>query len=408
MFEATTYRRCLVARMTTVGLALLLASKASALDDGLARTPPMGWNSWNRFQLNINEALIRSVVDAIVANGMKAAGYQYVIIDAGWKGEVRDASGRLTVDAKKFPSGIKALADYVHGRGLKVGVYTDAGAWDCVAGTPGSKGHEAIDAATFAEWGIDFVKEDWCNTEGMNAREAYTKMHKAIAATRRPMVFSICEWGDSKPWEWGAEIAHMWRTTGDNKDCWDCGRETAARPGGFPRGWTLILDAQPRLQKYAGPGHWNDADMLEVGMPGLTVDESRAHFSLWCILASPLIAGCDVRTMGPQIAEIHLNREVIAVDQDPLGIQGTRVSKVGDAEVWAKRLQDGSQAVVLFNRSKRAMEIEASFEALKLPVSGEYQVRNLWLKKDVGRFRDKYRTRVPSHGVEMLRVTPPA
>jgi len=220
------------------------------------------------------------------------------------------------------------------------------------------------------------------------------------------MVFSVCEWGDNKPWEWGANLAHMWRTTGDNKACWDCGQDTATKPGGYPRGWTLILDAQPLLQKYSGPGHWNDADILEVGMRGLTTDESRAHFSLWCILASPLMAGCDVRTMSPEIAEIHLNREVIAVDQDPVGIQGTRVSKDGDAEVWAKPLQDGSQAVVLFNRSKREMGIKASFADLKLPVNTKCKVRDLWLKKDVGTFRDAYRAKVRSHGVVMVKVTP--
>ena len=167
----------------------------------------MGWNSWNRFQLNINEALIRSVTEAIATNGMKEAGYRYVVIDAGWKGKVRDGFGRLTVDSTKFPSGIKALADYVHSKGLKFGVYTDAGAHDCVAGTPGSKGHEAMDAATFADWGVDFVKEDWCNTEGMNAQEAYGRMHEAMVATRRSMVFSMCEWGDNRPWEWGAKVA---------------------------------------------------------------------------------------------------------------------------------------------------------------------------------------------------------
>ena len=290
-----------------LGLVLSLAGQACALDDGLAPTPPMGWNSWNGFQLSINEALVRSTADAMVTNGMKAAGYQYLIVDAGWKARHRDSANRLAADPGKFPSGMKSLADYVHSAGLKFGLYTDAGATDCVAGTPGSKGLEALDAATFAEWGVNYLKEDWCNTEGLNAKEAYTRMHDALAATGRPIVFSVCEWGDNQPWLWAGAIAHLWRTTGDIKDCWDCGQETMRKPGGYPRGWSLILDAQPPLQAYAGPGRWNDPDMLVVGLHGLTTEEARAHFSLWCILAAPLICGCDVTRMSQEVADILLN-----------------------------------------------------------------------------------------------------
>ena len=233
--------------LTVLAMLLFCRGAAPALDNGLARTPPMGWNSWNAFGLKMNEAMIRSTADAMVSSGLKSAGYEYIIVDAGWKAKSRDAAGRLRADAEKFPSGMKALADYVHSKGLKFGIYTDAGSEDCVSGAPGSRGFEEMDAASFAEWGVDYVKEDWCNTTGVNAREAYTKMSQAILKTGRPMVFSICEWGDNQPWEWAAPVANLWRTTGDGKDCWDCGRETMNKPGGYPRGWVLILDAQPPL-----------------------------------------------------------------------------------------------------------------------------------------------------------------
>src|SRR5208283_1464296 len=304
-------RQCILG---TIVLLIALAASAPALENGLARTPPMGWNSWNNFELDINEQLIRSTADAMVNNGMKDAGYQYVIVDAGWKSKERTPDGKLAADARKFPSGMKSLADYIHARGLKFGIYTDAGSEDCGGAGPGSSGHEAVDAVTFAEWGVDYVKEDWCKSDGLDAKIVYTKMSKALQSTGRPMVFSMCEWGDNQPWIWASEVANLWRTTGDNKNCWDCGRDTMNKPGGYPRGWTLILDAQPALQRYAGPGHWNDPDMLQVGRPGLSLEESRAHFSLWAILAAPLIAGNDLRNVSPEVAGILLNKEVIAVD----------------------------------------------------------------------------------------------
>ena len=390
-----------------VALAIFFSfCRAWALDDGLARTPPMGWNSWNHYQLKINESIIRSTADALSTNGMKAAGYQYIIMDAGWKAKERDAQHRLAADPTNFPSGMRALADYVHGKGLKFGLYTDAGARDCVAGTPGSKGFEAMDATTFAEWGIDYLKEDWCNTEGMNAKEAYTLMHNALTKTGRPMVFSVCEWGENQPWNWAPTIAHLWRTTGDIKDCWDCGQDTMSKPGGYPRGWTLILDAQPPLKAYAGPGHWNDPDMLVVGLPGLSLEEARAHFSLWCILAAPLICGCEVTHMSPEIANILLNPEVIAVDQDALGIQGNRVNKEGTAEIWTKPLHDGSQAVVFFNRGDQKALITASFAAQGVSKNSRIRIRDLWRRTDVGTFTNTYSATVGSRAVVMLRATP--
>jgi alpha-galactosidase len=387
-------------------LVLLCSERALALNDGLARTPPMGWNSWNAFQTKINERLIRSMVDAVAGNGMKAAGYQYVIVDAGWKAPRRDAGGRLAADPNRFPSGIPALADYVHSKGLRFGLYTDAGTQDCVAGTPGSHGFETLDAATFAEWGVDYLKEDWCHTEGLDARKAYTKMHDAIVDTGHPMVFSVCEWGDNRPWEWAPKIAHLWRTTGDIMAAWDAGRETMNKPGGYPRGWTLILDAQPRLKSHAGPGHWNDPDMLVVGLPGLSLDEARAHFSLWSILAAPLICGCDVTRMTSETASILLNTEVIAVDQDALGIQGDRVVKKNTSEIWARPLQDGSLAVVLFNRGENADQVEAQLQDMQLDSKHSFTVRDLWQRKDLGEFSGSFIAQIPGRGAVMAKVSP--
>jgi len=388
-------------------LATVLAGRiALSLDNGLARTPPMGWNSWNAFETNVDEKLIKETADAIVTTGMKDAGYTYVGVDAGWKAKRRAMDGNLMADPARFPSGMKSLADYIHEKGLKFGLYTDAGTEDCVSGAPGSRGFEEKDAAQFAVWGVDFIKEDWCHSEGLNAKQAYTKMSKAILATGRPMIFSLCEWGDNQPWLWAPDVGHMWRTTGDNKDCWDCGRDTASKPGGYPRGWTLILDAQPALHSYSGPGHWNDPDMLEVGNGGMTTSESKAHFSLWALLAAPLIAGNDVRTMSAHTKEILLNREVIAIDQDPLGQQGRQIWKKDNLEVWSRPVSDGSRAVVLFNRSKNVAQIAVTWEQIGYPGHLKAKVRDLWQHKDVGYFSNSYSAKVDSHGVVMVKVTP--
>ena len=368
----------------------------------------MGWNSWASYELKIDEGLIRATADAMVSTGMKGAGYQYIIVDAGWKAKNRDAEGRLRADPDKFPSGMKALADYVHSKGLKFGLYTDAGTEDCVSGAPGSRGFEEKDASSFTEWGVDYMKEDWCNTAGMSAQDAYAKMSRAILATGRPMVFSICEWGDNQPWAWAAPVANLWRTTGDSKDCWECGQETMNKPGGYPRGWVLILDAQQRLASFAGPGHWNDPDMLQVGQRGLTVEESRAHFSLWAILAAPLIATNDLRSMTPEIRDILLNREVIAVDQDSAGIQGTRLRVEGHSEVWMRPLSDGSRAVVLFNRGKSAATVRVRWADIGRKPSDALPVRDLWKHENLGNSKGGYSALVPAHGVVMIRVGSPA
>ncbi len=365
--------------------------------NGLAMTPPMGWNSWNRFGCAIDEAAVRRVTDAIAANGMRDAGYAYVVIDDCWHG-ARDANGVITEDRTKFPSGIKALADYVHAKGLKFGIYSDAGRLTC-GGKPGSQGHEYQDAKTYAEWGVDYLKYDWCSTGSRNAEEAYALMADALKATGRPILLSLCEWGQNRPWLWAANIGNMWRTTGDITDKWS-GKH------GYSYGVLDIVDRNEPLWPFAGPGHWNDPDMLEVGNGGLTDDEYRAHFSLWAMMAAPLIAGNDISAMDARTRAILLNRDVIAVDQDPLGVAGRRIWKDGDREIWMRPLADGARAVLLFNRGATPARIAVDRSQLQFGPRQRVQVRDLWLHKDIGRLVDGYARDVAPHGVVMLKVVP--
>lgn len=383
----------------------LMATPARAQADrlSLAQTPPMGWNSWNKFACNVSEELIKSVADAIATNGMKEAGYQYVVIDDCWQVS-RDANGNIVADPKRFPSGIKALADYVHSKGLKFGIYSDAGTKTC-AGRPGSKDHETQDANQYAKWGVDYLKYDWCNTEGQNALESYEKMNQALLATGRPIVFSICEWGTAKPATWGKGVGNLWRTTGDISDHW-AGKKPWPDGSCCSLGMVDIVDLQDGLEQYAGPGHWNDPDMLEVGNGGMKVPEYRSHFSLWALLAAPLIAGNDVRSMKPEIAEILTNKDVIAVNQDAKGVQGKRIRKDGDQEVWAKPLADGSYAVILFNRGEKPADIMFHWSELGFPAGTSGQMRDLWAHQDLGVGSDGYGRKVGPHEVAMLRVTP--
>ena len=306
-----------------------------------AKTPPMGWNSWNAFGLNINSKIVMAVADSMVSKGLAAAGYKYIVIDDGWQ-IGRDKNGKIIADSSKFPEGIKYLADYVHSKGLKFGIYTCCGTKTC-GGRPGSYGYETIDAKTYAEWGVDFVKEDWCYTDGLDTRTQYKKMSDALKASGRKILLSICEWGTTSPWEWGNGIGVMWRTTNDIQDCYDCVRNW----GGM--GFIPILDKNANLAPFAGPGHWNDPDMLEVGNNALTPIECRSHFAMWCMLAAPLIAGNNISTMNDTIKNILTAPEIIAVDQDSLGIQGTRISDNSGLQVWQKPLKDGSVAVALLN-----------------------------------------------------------
>ena len=369
------------------------------MENGLALTPPMGWNSWNKFGGNINEELIRATADKMVSSGMKDAGYQYLVIDDCWHNMTRDAQGNISADPKRFPSGIKALADYVHLKGLKFGIYSDAGKKTC-GGRPGSRGYEFQDARQYAAWEVDYLKYDWCYTGSQNAKAAYITMRDALKLAGRPIVFSICEWGNSKPWLWGKNVGNLWRTTGDILDSWE--------NKGNMFGLTGILDLQAELYPYAGPGHWNDPDMLEVGNGGMSAAEYRAHFSLWCILAAPLMAGNDIREMSKDTLDILTNKEAIAVDQDELGRQGQRVGKNGNKEVWVKQMKDNSRAVVLFNRGPKETEIKFDWKDIGYPSGLTANVRDLWLKKDLGEFKGGFKAKVEPHGAVMIRVYAPS
>jgi len=370
----------------------------------LALTPPMGWNSWNKFACNVSDELIRGMADAVVKSGMKDAGYQYVVIDDCWQVS-RDQDGNIVPDPQRFPSGIKPLADYIHSLGLKFGIYSDAGSKTC-AGRPGGLGHEYQDALKYAAWGVDYLKYDWCSTTTQDAKASYANIRKALDTAGRPIVLSICEWGTAKPWLWGKEVGgNLWRTTGDIKDQWE-GKLKWQDGSCCGYGMLNIVDQQVGIESFAGPGHWNDPDMLEVGNGGMTDTEYRSHFSLWAMLAAPLIAGNDLRNMTPAIHDILTNREAIAVNQDPLGHEGTRVSKNGDLEVWARPLQGGNRAVILFNRGAAEQTITVNWEDLGYPSHLSATVRDLWQQKDLGKFAGKFSATVPSHGVVMLTVKP--
>jgi len=379
------------------------SAQAQLTRDSLAQTPPMGWNSWNRFACNVSEDLIKSVADAMASNGMKDAGYQYVVIDDCWQVS-RDDGGNIVADSQRFPSGIKALADYVHSKGLKFGLYSDAGSKTC-QGRPGSQGHEFQDALQYARWGADYLKYDWCNTETRNAQEAYSTMSRALLDTGHPIVFSMCEWGTAKPWLWGKGIGNLWRTTGDISDKWTSKKKWADGTC-CEYGMVDILDLQVGLESFAGPGHWNDPDMLEVGNGGMTIPEYRAHFSFWALLAAPLMAGNDIRSMSPEIKEILTNTEVIGINQDRLGREGRRVKKEGELEVWSKSLADGSRAVILFNRQASETEVKVTWEDIGYPAHLSARVRDLWAHRDLGASTGSFSARVASHSVVMVKIAP--
>ena len=391
---------CLPFFCLVLGVALFSPAPAHGLDNGVARTPPMGWNSWNKFACkDVNETVVRAQADAMVSSGMKDAGYEFIIIDDCWQ-VGRDAAGNIVVDPQKYPSGIKALADYVHSKGLKFGIYTDAGTKTC-AGRPGSVGHEYQDARQYANWGVDYLKEDWCNTlPGQSSEASYTLMRDALAATGRPIVFSICEWGSTKPWLWAGPIGNMWRSTGDIQDCWDCKKKWGGN------GVLQIIDLMGPIYSYAGPGHWNDPDMLEVGNGGMTTAQYRAHFSMWALFSAPLLAGNDMAHMTPEISEILLNKDVIAIDQDLMGIQGHCVHKDGDLEVWSKQLADGGRAVVLLNRGDKSATIAVDWRDIGYPATLPASVRDLWAHKGLARQTERFSADVPANAAVMVRITP--
>lgn len=374
--------------------------------EGLASTPPMGWNSWNTFEVDISDELVREVAQAMIDNGMRDAGYNYIVLDDGWMAMERDAEGNLVPHPDKFPHGLTALSQYLHENGFKFGLYNCAGEKTC-AGYPGSQGHEFQDARLYASMGVDYLKYDWCNSGSRDAEEAYTTMSRALRAAGRPVVFSLCEWGQNDPWEWAEEIGHLWRTTGDIIDCWDCVER-------WSQGIKIILDRQMDLveghnglELYAGPGHWNDPDMLEVGNPGLTLPESRAHFTLWCILAAPLIAGNDVREMKQEISDILTNPEAIAINQDPLGRQGSRFFKSPEKEIWLRPLSGGDWAVCVLNASDEKKVTSVEWDHIG-QVTGltNFRIRDVWTGETLGMTRDSkgLSRELPPHDVIFLRL----
>ncbi|HTJ30263.1 MAG TPA: glycoside hydrolase family 27 protein [Acidobacteriaceae bacterium] len=380
-------------------LAAFLGLPAIAQTTPLAATPPMGWNSWNHFAEKVTDADVRGAADALVATGMRDAGYLYVNVDDTWEGE-RDAQGRIHPNSR-FPD-MKALADYVHSKGLKFGIYSSPGPKTC-AGFEGSYGHEEQDAQTYAGWGVDFLKYDLCGLRAImqtdkpnpdwhkaNAimREAYLKMHKALLKTGRPIVYSICQYGSDSVWEWGAEVGgNLWRTTDDISDSF--------------RSMALIGFSQAGLERYAGPGHWNDPDMLEIGNGQMNADEYRTQMSLWAILAAPLLAGNDLSKMDATTQSILMNREVIAVDQDKLGVQGSRISPL---QIWIKPLADGSKAVALFNFVTDDVPQPITLRFKDIGFRGSVHARDLWEHKDLGPLPDSYTVTHPKGGVVMLRI----
>ncbi|CAI9111658.1 OLC1v1011941C2 [Oldenlandia corymbosa var. corymbosa] len=334
------------------------------LDNGLGRTPPMGWNSWNHFSCNIDEKLIKQTADAMVSKGLAGLGYRYINLDDCWAEYNRDAKGNLVPKASTFPSGIKALADYVHSKGLKLGIYSDAGTQTCSKTMPGSLGHEEQDAKTFASWGIDYLKYDNCNDNGIDPKQRYPIMSKALLNSGRSIFFSLCEWGLEDPATWAKQLGNSWRTTGDISDDWNS--------------MTSRADENDKWANYSGPGGWNDPDMLEVGNGGMSTEEYRSHFSIWALAKAPLLIGCDIRSMDSTTFQLLSNKEVIAVNQDNLGIQGRKLKKNGDLEVWGGPLSGNRVAVVLWNRGSSTATITAYWSDLSLRSTTVVNARDLW------------------------------
>jgi len=377
--------RKLLILLSVFGFALA----ASAADPTLAATPPMGWNSWNHFACKVTAADVRSAADAIASNGMKDAGYVYVNVDDCWQG-TRDQAGRIQPNAKF--GDMKALADYVHSKGLKIGIYSSPGPKTC-AGYEGSYGHEEQDAQQYAAWGFDYLKYDWCSAAKVYQRnqmqEVYKKMHDALVRSGRPIVFSLCQYGYERVWRWGTAVGgNLWRTTEDIDDHYDR--------------MSVIGFDQDGLESFAGPGHWNDPDMLEIGNGGMSHDEYVTHMSLWVLLAAPLLAGNDLSKMTRDTVDLLTNKEVLAVDQDAKAVQGRRVAQEGPLEVWAKPLADGAVAVGLFNRGESPNSLTVNFK--DIGVTGSAKVRNLWTHTDLGSLTGSYSVDVPKHGAVLVSI----
>jgi len=374
---------------TAILVLFLACGIPAARGQEIAATPPMGWNSWNHYGCKVSQAIVREQARAMATNGMKAAGYEYVNIDDCWQGK-RDANGVIHPNSR-FPD-MKALGDYIHSLGLKFGIYSSPGPKTC-AGYAGSYQHEKQDAETYASWGVDYLKYDWCSARQVykpsEMPAVYKKMHEALVATRRPIVYSLCQYGMDRVWRWGASVGgNLWRTTDDIQD-------------NYTR-MAFIGFGQEGLGKFAGPGHWNDPDMLEVGNGHMKPDEYLTHMSLWCLLSAPLISGNDLTTMSPETLAILTNPEVVAVDQDPAGTEAHRVSEEGPLQVWVKPLADGGKAVGLFNQGESTMPVTVHLSDIGL--NGPVSIRDLWARKDLGSFNGSYTAQVPRHGVVLLKI----
>lgn len=375
---------------------LLVCQTALTLENGLARTPQMGYNTWNAFAGGIDEKLMKQTTDRMVKLGLLAAGYNYLNLDDGWQAIARNIAGELVADPAKFPSGMKALGEYVHGKGLQFGIYSDAGLRTCL-GMPGSRHFEEQDATTFAEWGIDYLKYDNCfASPGDWVVTRYTTMRDALNATGRSVLFSMCEWGVLEPWLWGPGVGNSWRTTADIANSWN--------------DVLRCLDESVGLSRYAGPGGWNDPDMLEVGNGVLSHAEERAHFALWAILKAPLIISADLRSLSAPSLSVLTAEEVIAVNQDPLGVPGDLIWKQGALEVYAAPLSGGARAVVMFNRHTTDSQyatsnITVTWEQLGLPADAQCGVRDLYTRMDLGKFTEEFSSPVGLHDVVATKIT---
>jgi len=369
---------------------VLTAIPILALNNGLARTPQMGFNTWNHFGCGINEQLIRDTASTMVSTGLNKFGYEYVNLDDCWA-SYRDNATRVIPDPKSWPNGMYNLGQYIHGLGLKFGIYSDSGSKTC-AGRPGSLGFETIDALTYAAWGVDYLKFDNCNSNDIDPKIRYPVMRDALNATGRPILFSLCEWGVEDPATWAPAVGNSWRTTGDISDNW----------GSFIGN----LDQNDKWWNYSGPGAWNDPDMLEVGNGGMTHDEDVAHFSLWCLIKSPLLIGADITKLTNDSFTILTNREIIAISQDTLGVQGHMVRDNNGAQVWAVPLSDGSVGVILFNRQSSNVTITAQWSDIGISTGSMATVRDLWAHSDKGSYTSSYSATVKSHATISLRITP--
>ncbi len=374
---------------------------AEANEPMLAATPPMGWNSWNQVRCDgLNEDVVKAAADALVSNGLDDLGYQYVVVDDCWQAPERDADGALATDPERFPSGLAALADYVHDKGLKFGLYLAPGSetcamhWDDYPATGiGSFGHERKDAEMLEQVGVDYLKYDWCRadeTDGLDYEPAFTLMRDELARLDRPIVYSISDYGKSEPWTWAPEVANLWRTTSDIAPIWPI--------------VALIVDHQADLYPYSGPGHWNDPDMLQVGNGAMTPDETRAHVGMWAMLAAPLMIGTDLDALAPDVLEALSNPEIIAIDQDPLGQQARRL-ETGDQEVWVRELDGGDLAVAFLNETAEPAEIATTLGDLDAPV-GTWTVRDASALADLPPTDGPINATVPAHGAVILRLSP--